>query len=162
MPGIQYTQIVVPVDGSDSAERAAAFAASLAHSCNGRLTLLFVIPDSATPVAAMRGQPGDAPTIQPPEREVEVAAALAAQDVFKTARAAMAAAHRTRHAACAPVEEAILHGDPAESILAYVNERPDAMIVMGSRGLSRLRGLLLGSVSEKVVRQAPCPVTIAP
>lgn len=160
MPGIHYKQVIVPVDGSDSAERAAAFAANLAYCCEGSMVLLFVIPDSATPVVALRGQPGAAPTIHPTEREVEAAKAQAAQSVFKKARAAMGMVRRAMATANVQIQEVVLHGDPAESIIAYAEEHSDAMIVMGSRGLSRVRGLLLGSVSDKVVHHASCPVTI--
>jgi nucleotide-binding universal stress UspA family protein len=160
MPGIHYKQVIVPVDGSETAERAASFAANLAYCCEGSLILLYVIPDSATPVATMRGQPGTAPTIHPTEREVEAAEAQAAQSVFKKARAAMGMIRRAMTTANVQIREVVLHGDPAESIITYAEEHSDALIVMGNRGLSRMRGLLLGSVSDKVVRHAPCPVTI--
>lgn len=160
MPGIHYKQIIVPVDGSETAEQAMAFAANLAYCCEGSLTLLYVIPDSATPVAALRGQPGEAPSIQPIEREIEAAESQAAQGIFKKARSAMGLIRRAMSTANVPIQEVILQGDPADAIIAYAEEQPDAMIVMGNRGLSLVRGLLLGSVSEKVVRHAPCPVTI--
>jgi nucleotide-binding universal stress UspA family protein len=54
----------------------------------------------------------------------------------------------------------VLEGDPAEAILKVADTRKSDLIVMGSRGLGRLAGLLLGSTSQKVVAHAHCPVLI--
>jgi nucleotide-binding universal stress UspA family protein len=53
-----------------------------------------------------------------------------------------------------------LEGLPAEAILDVAKNRDVDLIVMGSRGLGRLAGALLGSQSQKVVQHAPCPVLI--
>ena len=52
-------------------------------------------------------------------------------------------------------------GEPAEEIVDYARLEEVDLIVMGSRGLSPIQELLLGSVSDKVLRTAPCPVLIA-
>ncbi|MFO7274611.1 MAG: universal stress protein [Bacillota bacterium] len=52
-------------------------------------------------------------------------------------------------------------GEPAEEIVDYARLEQVDLIVMGSRGLSPIKELLLGSVSDKVLRTAPCPVLIA-
>lgn len=52
-------------------------------------------------------------------------------------------------------------GRPAEEILALAEEIDAGLIVMGSRGRGQLRRALMGSVSDSVVRHAPCPVLIA-
>jgi nucleotide-binding universal stress UspA family protein len=54
----------------------------------------------------------------------------------------------------------VLRGDPAEAILRCAADRQAAEIVMGSRGLGRWGGLVLGSVATKVVQHAPLPVTV--
>jgi nucleotide-binding universal stress UspA family protein len=59
------------------------------------------------------------------------------------------------------VETQVLHGDPGVSICSYAGEVGAAAIVMGSRGRGRLKRAFLGSVSDFVVRNAPCPVLIA-
>jgi nucleotide-binding universal stress UspA family protein len=56
------------------------------------------------------------------------------------------------------VEAAI--GDAAEQILSYAKHGGVDLIVMGNRGHGRLAGLLLGSVTQKVVGLAPCPVLV--
>jgi universal stress protein A len=51
-------------------------------------------------------------------------------------------------------------GDPADAIVRVAQEGKMDFIVMGSHGHTGLRNLLLGSVAEKVLRHAPCPVCI--
>ncbi|RVH85207.1 universal stress protein, partial [Sinorhizobium medicae] len=51
-------------------------------------------------------------------------------------------------------------GDYAETILAVADEVDADLIVVGSRGLGGLRGLLVGSVSQKVVQHADCSVLV--
>ncbi|UFJ40737.1 universal stress protein [Brevibacillus humidisoli] len=51
-------------------------------------------------------------------------------------------------------------GDPAEEITAYAGRAAVDLIMIGSRGLSRLEELVLGSVSHKVVQLSPCPVMV--
>jgi nucleotide-binding universal stress UspA family protein len=53
-------------------------------------------------------------------------------------------------------------GAPDDEILRFCEEQGDfGLIVMGSRGLGPIKRRLMGSVSESVVRHAPCPVLVA-
>jgi nucleotide-binding universal stress UspA family protein len=70
-------------------------------------------------------------------------------------------------AACASFRDAgiscetvVRFGDPAGEILELAREGGYELIVMGRRGLGAAAKLLLGSVSDRVVKQAPCPVTV--
>ena len=56
----------------------------------------------------------------------------------------------------------ILEGDPAERIIETARVMKSDLIVMGSRGLSNILGLTLGSVSTKVLHSAKCMVLIVP
>ncbi|ALC91977.1 hypothetical protein AM500_20900 [Bacillus sp. FJAT-18017] len=55
----------------------------------------------------------------------------------------------------------VLEGAPAESICAYAEETGADLIITGSSGKSGLKGLLLGNVTEKITKMAPCHVLIA-
>lgn len=57
-------------------------------------------------------------------------------------------------------ESVTLVGDPAVEILSYLDNRQDVLAVMGRRGQSKIKTLLLGSISEKVVRHTRTPVTV--
>lgn len=54
----------------------------------------------------------------------------------------------------------VLDGNPAEMIVEFVKQNDADLVVMGSRGLSGLKELFLGSVSHNVVQKSPCPVFI--
>lgn len=56
----------------------------------------------------------------------------------------------------------VLEGPAAEAILKVADTRQNDLIVMGSRGLGTLSGILLGSQSMKVLHHAPCPVLVVP
>ena len=58
------------------------------------------------------------------------------------------------------VKTEILEGPPAEAILSVAETRGVDLIIMGTRGLGRLAGLLVGSQSQKVVAHAHCPVLL--
>ena len=53
-----------------------------------------------------------------------------------------------------------LKGNPSEEIIKYVKEQSIDQLVIGSRGLNVFQKVILGSVSQKVVKSAPCPVTV--
>jgi nucleotide-binding universal stress UspA family protein len=52
------------------------------------------------------------------------------------------------------------HGDPAEEILALLDEQPFDLLCMGARGRGRVTGALLGSVSTAVLHNSPVPVVV--
>jgi nucleotide-binding universal stress UspA family protein len=54
----------------------------------------------------------------------------------------------------------VLEGDPAETIAHHAEQLGCEAIVMGSRGMGRIAGLVMGSVSTKVVQLTPLPVTL--
>lgn len=58
------------------------------------------------------------------------------------------------------VEPVLLGGEPAEALLQFLDECDRPMLVMGRRGQSRIQELLLGSVSDQVIRHARCPVIV--
>jgi nucleotide-binding universal stress UspA family protein len=139
-----FQEILVPVDGSEGSQRAVRFADRLAVATGSPLKLIFVFslpPSEFVTVARLS------------KEDIENVRNSAAKSVFAAARGALADPARQVH-------EEVLFGDPAAEILHYINERPDALVVMGRRGLTRMESLLLGSVSEKVVRHAKGSVTI--
>jgi nucleotide-binding universal stress UspA family protein len=57
-----------------------------------------------------------------------------------------------------PMEHRLVEGDAGEAIVQLAEETKSDLIVMGTHGRTGLSRLLMGSVAEKVVRRAPCPV----
>ncbi|HDQ72390.1 MAG TPA: universal stress protein [Chloroflexi bacterium] len=58
------------------------------------------------------------------------------------------------------VHTELLEGPMAEAIIRIAEVRDADLIIIGARGLSSFQGLLLGSVSQKVIQYAPCPVLV--
>lgn len=100
------------------------------------------------------------------------AASVASPDTYQTL---MSEAHeRARHRADRAlaetvqrlpgfsVETALVAGAPVDSIVAYIEQHPVDLAVMGRRGLGPLQSLVIGSVSLGVMQRVPVPVLICP
>ena len=57
-----------------------------------------------------------------------------------------------------PADHRVVIGDPAKSIVKLAEDEQADLIVMATHGRSGIKGLFFGSVAEKVVRSATCPV----
>lgn len=58
------------------------------------------------------------------------------------------------------IETELVHGDVSKALVSYADENDADQILMGSRGRTGVKRILLGSVAESVVRRAGCPVTV--
>jgi nucleotide-binding universal stress UspA family protein len=140
--------VIVAVDGSDTALQAA------------RAGLAIVRPEAAVVVVTV---------VEPSDAHLPVSGfagnVMSAEEVDNEdeARAAEATAHLEAAAAALGLDvgqTALLYGVPGMAICDYAAERSAQAIVIGSRGLGRIKRALLGSVSDYVVRNSPCPVVI--
>lgn len=137
-----FENLLLAVDGSEHALRAACVAASLAQAMNSQTLRIVVAYD---PIPPYLGEPYLQNAINARLDE--------AQEVLKKAV-------QTVGNVPAEIQTEHLEGDAAETIIRVAETHGSDVIVMGSRGLGRLTGLLLGSTSQKVVSHAPCPVLI--
>jgi nucleotide-binding universal stress UspA family protein len=143
-------RIVVAVDRSDASLRAVDIAADVANRYDAELVLLTVVHQATAPDPALEAYARMEHLKDPPEGLALEAVREGLGDVRDRARAKGAK----------QVSIDVFVGDTAAEILAYAEGvRPD-LIVMGSRGHGRLAGLLLGSVVQKVIGLAPCPVLV--
>lgn len=140
--------ILVPVDGSDNAGIAADWAGVIAARFNAQVTLLHVmaewgsaaVPDALRPLVKIEN-------IEVTEHDLRQMAADRIVD---------AAAARLRAHGVSASQSVIDVGDAAGLILEHAKKSKVDLIVMGRRGLGLLPGLLLGSVSSKVLHLAEC------
>lgn len=142
-----WTTILVPHDFSSCANHAAALARDVARVHGAKLILLHVaeLPLGLDPDALIQAQPGD-----PPRRAREVASGGAQAHLDDLAS-------RLRKDGL-EVETRLRFGKAVDEILgAAAGEQVD-LIVMGTHGRTGLAHVLVGSVTERVVRQAPVPV----
>jgi nucleotide-binding universal stress UspA family protein len=137
---IEINHILCPVDLSDCSGRAFARAVALARWYQAQLTVLHV---AASPLV-------DLPPIPMGERERE-------QRVGELQRFTGARMDDV------PVELVVRESaDVAQAILDEIAALRADLLVVGSHGRSGVQRLLLGSVAERVVRQAPCPTLVVP
>ena len=143
-------RILTAIDGSEPSQRAASLAGELAAKYDGELLVMNVMPEGAKlddeVLAFARSEGvGDSP--------LAAWRALGSKVVGDAAVLAKAAGAKR-------VVSEISAGDPADVVLRAARDRGFDLIVVGRRGRSRLAGLLLGSVSQKLASEAPCPVLV--
>ena len=134
-------RIVVGVDGSETATRALAWALDEARARNARVRL---VSAWLAPIMAYPGAMEGADIFQ-----------KAADEILRDAERD-ADAHGLTH----PIEREATAGGAASALIDAA--RDATLVVVGSRGLSRARELVLGSVSHQVVHHAGCPVVVIP
>ena len=134
--------IIFATDGSAPAERAADFAASLATRYGARVTVLHAF----APMPTFLGEPYHSQMVNKVLREAETLVEDAAK--------------RLRENGVKDVETDILEGSAAAAILRVVEIRKPDLLIVGRRGLSTWKGLILGSVSMAVTQRAECPVLV--
>jgi len=137
-----FHRILVPVDFSKHADAALDLAIELAKESGAELHLLhaYELPSSVTMAYGVA-------IPQSVWDGVQEAASAKLEEALARAKAAGVAG--TTHLLTAPAADAI-----AETAAAHKVD----LIVMGTRGLTGLRHVLLGSVAERTIRIAPCPV----
>jgi nucleotide-binding universal stress UspA family protein len=140
---VSFRRILVATDFEESAEQAIACAVELARADGAELVLLHVYMDLPTypEVAAGRVEA----IYEEQRRWVE-------GELERRARAA-----RGRGLLASPL---VRTGSPAPTIARVAAEERADLVVVGTHGRSGLDRLVLGSVAERVVRQAPCPVLV--
>lgn len=138
-------KILVPVDGSEHSKVALEFACELCGKFGAELSVVHVVKDEAAERTVM--VLGSSSVTVPADPEQIRAAGRAVLD---------AARKLAEERGCEPVAAEAVAGSPAKEILAFAEKTAADTIVMGSRGLSDIAGLLLGSISHKVSHLARC------
>jgi nucleotide-binding universal stress UspA family protein len=139
-----FKRIVIAYDGSDQAIKALNTAIELAKAFNSKLDVVEVVD-----TAALLGM-GFAP----------IPSDVIAQVYNKAQNDVEQAKKKAQEAGVKDVISQVLEGDPATSIIEYASKNGADLIVMGSRGLSTFKRLVLGSVSSKVVQESRIPVLV--
>ena len=158
-----FTPILVPVDFSAYASAALRYAADIAARFAASIIVLHVIPRATTSYAVHqrlghRDMPllgpfvSQSPPEVPPDVVEEVVVDLREQAY--TALQAFLPAQLATH----PVELRVVVGHPFERIVETAVREKVALIVLGTHGRTGLAHAIMGSVAERVVRLAPCPV----
>jgi universal stress protein A len=157
-----YAHILAPTDFSDAANAALRYAFEEATQHQATLTLLHVVqrhpttavyyikgnPENHLGYVTEFGRPLPACQAAPPEtvrRDYHEEALVQLRDLVQSSHTG-------------PWQVEVASGTPADAIVRTAQKRQVSLIVMGTHGRTGLQHMLLGSVAEKVVRHAPCPV----
>lgn len=146
---LKLKSILLPTDFSEPAGVAVGHACTLADAFGAELHVLHVIHDYATEVPEFGmglAFPGYLEHL--PERMKKLE-----EETLRQLRRVL-----PDHWPRKRVVLATWQGPPFLRIIEYAREHDSDLIVMGTHGRSALKHVLLGSVAERVVRQAPCPV----
>lgn len=140
-------RILVATDGSAGADRAVEAAAELAKAFDGELLIVTLggnFPaEEIQKLVRAEGSVGDA-------------------NELLSNRILLEAKERAQHAGAPKISIRSGWGDPATGIVDAVHRDQPDILVVGRRGRGQLAGLLLGSVSHKLVSLAPCMVFVVP
>ncbi|MGE0384390.1 MAG: universal stress protein [Gammaproteobacteria bacterium] len=152
---VAIKKILLPTDGTEPANKAAAFAGMLARATGASITVVAVhsldlyIAGGVDPVL---GLGAEVYTALSKEEVDELVTRTVAVPAFEAARTVIGEG--------VTMDTHEIWGLTAKAICQYASEHAIDLIVMGSRGRSALTELLLGSISSQVLHHAPCPVTI--
>ena len=141
-------RILVATDASAASNRALEMAAQLSTQYNAELLIIHVIRDMQIPFDIKEIPELESETIESFASAREEIMRKVAESVLRDARA------KAGKAGASKVETTIGTGDPGNSILDVAKRRETDMIVIGTRGLGKLKGQILGSVSRKVTNNA--------
>ena len=140
-------RFLVPLDFSEDANQALAYAIALASKLGARVTLLHV----------MQSPPWGGVDM---DVNLPYAYSLFIQNLEAEIAHSMQACLERVTAGGLEGEMAVVHGVPFQEILDTAKNQQVDLIIMGTHGRTGLQHVLMGSVAEKVVRLAPCPVLV--
>ncbi len=137
--------ILVGVDGSHPSVEAAHYAMGLAEQTHAKLTFVFVIETpQVIPVGPLSGYV----TTSAPRSQEDVKKAEAIVEQIAREKPALAVTTRVEL------------GTPAEVMCELAGQLEVDLLVVGARGHNAAQRFLIGSVSDRVVHHAPCPVLV--
>lgn len=137
-------KILIATDGSEAAEKAASFGVQIAGLSGAKVYAVYVI--DTTPYYSI-------PLDQVWSKEVYEQLETLGNEITSSLE-------NTAKTAGLEAESLVLKGDPAERIVNFAEDQSVDMIIVGSHGMGGFERLVIGSVSEKVVRHAKVPVLV--
>ncbi len=152
-----FEKILVPLDGSEHSLRALQIAVQIAKRFNGKITLIHAYSVGVRPIVMAEPStlgPQTIPIMAPEDFSKVVEATR------KTGTTILEDGEGKVKAEEVPVETLLKEGHSVQEILRTARDGDFDLIVMGARGISKIREVFLGSVSDGIIRNAPCPVLV--
>jgi len=144
--------MLVATDLSDASAPATAYAFSLARALNARLYILHVVPeDDVRVLTAIRSY-----------LQSEVTPAALVETFYTEADKRLTALVEEAGATDLVQERLIVTGQPAAAIMSSAVAKQAQLIIIGTHGRHGVTRFFMGSVAERVLREAPCAVLVVP
>ena len=152
-----FKKILVPLDGSEHSLRALEFAIQVAKKFGGKIVLIHVYSVSVRPVIMP-----EPTTLTPPMIPVMAPAEVSktVEVTRKAGESILTDGEQKVKAEEVQVETILREGHTVQEIVKTAKEGDFDLIVIGARGVSKIRELLLGSVTDGVIHHASCPVLV--
>ena len=151
-----FEKILVPLDGSEHSQRALECAVQISKRFNGKVTLLHVYSVAVPPVVMPEPSTLTPASSGPVSTEVQ----KMVEGLRDAGKNILSDAEQWAKSAEVETETLLKEGNAAQEIVRTAREGEYNLIVIGARGMSRIKELFMGNVSEGVIRNAPCPVLI--
>ncbi|MDG6222305.1 MAG: universal stress protein [Candidatus Bathyarchaeota archaeon] len=145
-----FSKILVAIDGSKTADRAVEFALDLAGKYSAELLIVSVFYVISTPLVA-RGMGFSSPSTT---KQIEELGSFHEKILVDAVKKAKQVNGKLK------VTKKLMNGPVAHKIVETANNGQFDLIVIGNRGLGGIKEIFLGSVSDRVVDEAKCPVLI--
>jgi nucleotide-binding universal stress UspA family protein len=148
----EIKKILLPIDFSDASTTLLQYGVYLAEKYDARIFIVFVTEDPFTYTVLSFPNYAELPLTDVPFNRFE-------EDLTNHARAKMEDfLEKNMPSTTVPYQWTILSGYVAAEIIEYAGKEAIDLIIIGTHGFKGLNRMLLGSVAEKVVKLAPCPV----
>lgn len=138
-----FTNILVPVDGSDNSYRALDAALLLSEKLGSNITVVHVMEQ--VPITHIESEKLLSELLEAYKKEN--------QDILLKCSEIATQKGLT-------IKTLLLQGNPASVILDYSKKEKSDLLIMRSRGMGKFKELILGSVSSKIVHHSPCAVLL--
>lgn len=142
-PVVAIEHILVPIDFSEFSRQTIRYAEEIARSCNAQLQFLHVVEQTVYPSIY---------------RTFSVHLHDLGQHIAERSGEALEELVRETVGSSVPTSVHVIEGNGPSEIVKFAADHDSDLIVIATHGLTGIEHLLIGSVTEKVVRQAPCPV----
>ena len=153
-----FDNILVPLDGSELSERALPMAQNLAQSSEATVHLIHMVSREH-----VWGAGGGNESVQAAEMEMDMARQLTESQLHRGRKYLEQKGSQLSGAGIKIEPEfAVKAGEPAQNIIDYVKEHSFSLVVMTTHGHGGIRRLLLGSVTDRVIRSCEVPVLVVP
>jgi nucleotide-binding universal stress UspA family protein len=144
--------ILVATDLSEASAPATAYAFSLARALNAHLYIIYVVSeDDVRVLTAIRGY-----------LQSEVTPAALVETFYTEADKRLTTLVEEAHATDLVRERLIVTGQPAAAIMSWAAAKQAQLIIIGTHGRHGVTRFFMGSVAERVLREAPCAVLVVP